>query len=258
MTAPLAGQHAVVTGGGRGIGAAIAKRLAQSGARLTLLGRSLRTLGESAAELPDSAKAFVTACDVTDPAAITAAFAAARDAHGAVDILVNNAGRAASAPLLRTDDSMWQDMLAVNLTGTFLCTRAALADMLGRGSGRIVNIASTAGQRGYPYVAAYTAAKHGVIGLTRALALEVAGTAITVNAVCPGFADTDLLWDSVATVMDRTGRDRDAAVAHFLRYNPQGRLIAPDEVADAVAWLCAPHASSVTGQSISISGGEVT
>lgn len=254
----LTGRHAVVTGGGRGIGAATAHRLAREGARLTLLGRDLEVLTATAAALPHTAAAVAVACDVTDSAAVTAAFAAARDEHGPVDILVNNAGQAGSAPLARTDDELWQRMLAVNLTGTFLCTRAALPDLLAAGRGRIVNVASTAGQRGYAYVAAYAAAKHGVVGLTRSLALEVAATSITVNAVCPGFAATDLLRESVANVAAKTGRSEHQALAEFTKHNPQGRLVEPDEVADAVAWLCSDGAASVTGQSISISGGEVT
>ena len=254
---PLAGRHALVTGAGRGIGAAIARRLAADGARLTLVGRHLAPLETLAAQLPASAQARVLVCDVTDVAAVTAAFEPSAAPHGVVHILVNNAGQAVSAPLARTSDAMWQQMLAVNLTGTFQCTRAALPGMLHAGWGRIVNVASTAGQRGYAYVSAYVAAKHGVIGLTRAVALEVATKGVTVNAVCPGYTDTDLLQASVANVMAATGRTADATRAEFARHNPQGRLVQPAEVADAVAWLCTPAAAAITGQALSVSGGEV-
>ncbi len=253
----LQGRHAVVTGASRGIGAAIAEQLAARGARLTLMGRQLSTLQALADTLPSSAMARAVVCDVTDPAVVNAAFADARQAMGPVDILVNNAGQAESAPLTRTDDELWARMLAVNLSGTFFCTRAALPDMISQGWGRVCNIASTAGQRGYAYVAAYSAAKHGVIGLTRSLALEVARKAITVNSICPGYTETDLLTQSLENVMTKTGRTLEQARADFARQNPQGRLVQPIEVADAVLWLCSPAAASIHGQSISVSGGEV-
>ena len=256
-SAPLAGRHALVTGAGRGIGAAIARRLAADGARLSLLGRQREALEALAAELPASAQAQVVVCDVADPAAVAAAWQRLCEHSGAVQILVNNAGQAASAPLSRTSDELWQQMLAVNLSGSFYCARAALPDMLAGGWGRIVNIASTAGQRGYAYVSAYAAAKHGVVGLTRSLALEVATRGITVNAVCPGYTETDLLRASVSNVVSKTGRSADQARAEFASHNPQGRIVSPEEVADAVAWLCSAGAAAINGQSISVSGGEV-
>ena len=224
---------------------------------LTLLGRNLDTLQALAAQLPASAKALPVACDITSADSVAQAFAAARAAAGPVAILVNNAGQAESVPFHRMDAAHWQRMLAVNLTGTFTCTQAALPDLLAAGAGRIVNVASTAGLRGYAYVAAYAAAKHGVIGLTRSLALELAAKGITVNAVCPGYTDTDIVRDSVARVASKTGRSTAEAQAEFVRGNPQGRLVSPAEVADTVAWLCGDGAAAVTGQSISVSGGEV-
>lgn len=254
---PLAGRHALITGAGRGIGAAIARRLAADGARLSLVGRRRQPLLALAATLPASAQAQVLVCDVSDATAVVAAWRDARERLGAIQILVNNAGQAASAPLAKTDDALWQQMLAVNLSGSFFGMREVLPDMLGAGWGRIVNIASTAGQRGYAYVGAYVAAKHGVIGLTRSLALEVAAKGITVNAVCPGYTETELLGASVANVVAKTGRSAAEARAEFARHNPQGRIVRPDEVADAVAWLCTPGAAAINGQSISVSGGEV-
>ena len=253
----LQGRHAVITGAARGIGAAIAERLAAEGAVLTLLGRNLDTLQALAARLPASARALPVACDITSADSVASAFATARAAAGPVAILVNNAGQAESVPFHRMDAAHWQRMLEVNLTGTFTCTQAALPDLLSAGAGRIVNVASTAGLRGYAYVAAYAAAKHGVIGLTRSLALELAAKGITVNAVCPGYTDTDIVRDSVARVASKTGRSTAEAQAEFVRGNPQGRLVSPAEVADTVAWLCGDGAAAVTGQSISVSGGEV-
>ncbi len=203
-TPPLQGRHALVTGAARGIGAAIARALADQGARLTLVGRRLEGLQALAAELPGEVQAV--AADVADPAAVEAAFAQASARFGPVTLLVNNAGQAESAPFAATSLALWQHMLAVNLTGSFLCAQAALPQMLEAGWGRIVNVASTAGLRGYAYVSAYSAAKHGVIGLTRSLALELARKGITVNAVCPGYTETELLRESIARVVEKTGR----------------------------------------------------
>ncbi|ADD28866.1 SDR family NAD(P)-dependent oxidoreductase [Meiothermus ruber] len=252
---PLAGKHAVVTGGGRGIGAAIATALAGAGVRLTLLGRSRAQLEAQARKL--ATEVHVETCDVTDPAQVQQAFEGASHALGKVDILVNNAGQAESRPFGKTDLRLWRTMLEVNLTGTFLCTQAALPGMLAAGWGRIVNIASTAGLRGYPYVSAYCAAKHGVIGLTRALALELARKNITVNAVCPGFTQTELLEASLAAIVQKTGRSPTEARAELVRHNPQGRLVEPEEVAQAVLWLCMPGSAALTGQAIAVAGGEV-
>ena len=244
-----------MTGAARGIGAAIARALAEEGASLTLLGRNEAALQALAAQLPG--RHGIAVADIADPEQVGAAFARARAERGALHILVNNAGQAESAPRGRTSMELWQRMLAVNLTGTFLCSQAALPQMLAAGGGRIVNIASTAAQKGYAYVSAYVAAKHGVLGLTRALALEVARKGITVNAVCPGYTETDILRESVANVVAKTGRSEAEAMAEFARGNPQQRIVQPREVADAVRWLCGDGASAITGQAISVSGGEV-
>lgn len=251
-TAP---RHALVTGGGSGIGAAIAQALVTVGMRVTITGRRPEVLQALAARYPGQMQAVVA--DVTEEAAIAQAFAQAKAGFGPVQVLVNNAGQAHSAPFLKTDAALWQQMLAVNLTGTFLCTQAALPDMLAAKWGRIINVASTAGLVGYAYVAAYVAAKHGVVGLTRALALEVAKKGITVNAVCPGYTETDILRESIANVVAKTGRSVDEARAEFASGNPQGRIVQPEEVADTVLWLSGTGAASVTGQSIAVSGGEV-
>lgn len=253
----LEGQHAVVTGGGRGIGAAIAESLARSGVRVTLMGRSREPLEQQALKLREFTDVHLETADVTDQRSVSSAFAGASNALGPVTILINNAGQAQSQPFLKTSLETWNAMLEVNLTGTFLCTQAALPDMLKAGWGRIVNVSSTAGLVGYPYVTAYCAAKHGVIGLTRALALELATKNITVNAVCPGYTDTDIVRDAVVNIVAKTGRSEDQARAELTKANPQGRLIQPHEVAEAVRWLCQPASASVTGQAIPVAGGEV-
>jgi NAD(P)-dependent dehydrogenase (short-subunit alcohol dehydrogenase family) len=247
----LQGKHAVVTGASRGIGLAIARALMAQGARITLMARDAQALEVAVAEL--GGDTAWQAVDVTDAEGVAAAFARA----GAVDILVNNAGQAASAPFGRTDAALWQRMLDVNLTGAYHCIQAALPAMLDAGWGRVVNVASTAGLTGYRYVAAYCAAKHGLVGLTRALALEVASRGVTVNAVCPGFTDTDIVADAVANIVRKTGRTADQARAELAAANPQGRLVQPDEVAHAVAWLCMPGAAAMNGQAIAVAGGEV-
>jgi NAD(P)-dependent dehydrogenase (short-subunit alcohol dehydrogenase family) len=253
----LADRHAVVTGGGRGIGAAIAAALAGEGATVSVLGRDPARLDARVQSLGGGTRAQGVAVDVTDEASVKSAFAAVRARFGRVDILVNNAGQAGSAPLAKTDLALWQRMLAANLTGTFLCTREALPEMTARGAGRIVNVASTAGLVGYAYVAAYCAAKHGVVGLTRAAALECAQTGVTVNAVCPGYTETDMVGDAVANIVAKTGKTESEARAALVARNPQGRMVRPEEVASAVLWLCLPASSSITGQAIAVAGGEV-
>ncbi|MBS0365355.1 MAG: SDR family oxidoreductase [Proteobacteria bacterium] len=257
MTA-LTNVHALVTGAGRGIGAAVAAALGAAGARVSLLGRTPATLQAMAAQLGGEPRALAIAADVSDAAAVEAAFGSARRHFGPVQILINNAGQAASAKFTDTDTALWNRIMAVNLTGTYLCSRAAVPDMLQAGFGRIVNIASIAGLRGGAYLSAYVASKHAVIGLTRSLALEYARRNITVNAVCPGYVDTDIVRDSIANIRAKTGRSEQEALAALTATNPQGRLITSEEVASAVMWLLQPGASSVNGQSIVISGGEVT
>lgn len=254
--APLAGLHAFVTGAGSGIGAATARARALAGARVSLAGRRPGPLKETAAALGGQA-GVVAEMDITDEKAVAAGLAAAVRAHGAIDILVNNAGQAASAAFDRVDRAQWDAMLTVNLTGAFLVTRAVLPEMAKRGRGRVIMIASTAGLTGYAYVAPYVAAKHGVIGLTRALAHEYARSGVTINAVCPGFTDTPLVDRSVETITAKTGRTADEARAALAKGNPQGRLVRPEEVADAVVWLASPAAAAINGQAIAVAGGEV-
>jgi NAD(P)-dependent dehydrogenase (short-subunit alcohol dehydrogenase family) len=251
MMGTLNGKHAVVTGASRGIGLAVARTLHTHGARVTLMARDAAALESAAAAL--GGDTAWQAVDVTDQASVDAAFARA----GAVDILVNNAGQAASASFARTDAALWQRMLDVNLTGAYHCIQAAAPGMLDAGWGRIVNVASTAGLTGYRYVAAYCAAKHGLVGLTRALALELASRGVTVNAVCPGYTETDIVQDAVANIVRKTGRSAEQARAELAAANPQGRLVRPEEVAHAVAMLCMPDAAALNGQAIAVAGGEV-
>jgi NAD(P)-dependent dehydrogenase (short-subunit alcohol dehydrogenase family) len=245
------GQHAVVTGGGSGIGAAIAKSLTDAGAQVTLMGRNADKLQDKAMELG----AVYQVVDVTDREQVVTAFSAAAEQIGKINILINNAGAAEAAPFGKMEDELWDATIAVNLTGVYNCTKAAIGAMADAGSGRIVNIASTAALTGYAYVSAYCAAKHGVIGLTRALALEYAKKGITVNAVCPGYTNTEIVEQAIDKIVTATGRSRDEALAEMVKVNPQQRLVEPEEVATTVMWIC--QQESITGQSIAVAGGEV-
>jgi len=255
---PLAGLHAVVTGASRGIGAVIAAALAAEGVRVSLFGRDTGSLERVARALGGDPTALAITMDVTDSTSVRSAFAAAREHFGPVQLLINNAGQAASAKFTETDEALWNRLMAVNLNGTFLCSRQAVPDMLQAGFGRMVNVASIAGLRGAAYISAYVSSKHAVIGLTKSLALEYASRNITVNAVCPGYVDTDIVKSAVANIKAKTGRSDSEALAALVATNPQRRLIEPREVADTVMWLCRPGSESVTGQSIVLAGGEVT
>lgn len=248
----LSGKHAVVTGGGKGIGAAIARALRSAGAAVTVMGRDASSLQAIAAEID----AQPITVDLTDSDASERAFSDAAKLGGAVDILINNVGAADSAPFERTSRQVWDSMIALNMTVAFLCSQQVIPAMRAKSSGRIINIASTASLKGYPYVSAYCAAKHGLLGLTRALAAETASYGVTVNAVCPGFTETDMLARSVQTIMNVTGRSADKAREDLARTNPQGRFITAEEVAATVLWLCSPEAASINGQAIAVDGGE--
>jgi NAD(P)-dependent dehydrogenase (short-subunit alcohol dehydrogenase family) len=248
------GRHAFVTGGGSGIGLAIAKALAGSGWRVTIAGRNRDRL-DAAARIV--AGAHVEALDVTDAEAVKAVVRSAAGANGPIALLVNNAGGVSSASFEKTSPDAWRKTLDLNLMGTVHCTQAVLPEMKVAKWGRIVNVASTAGLVGYRYVSAYVAAKHAVVGLTKALALELAKSGITVNAVCPGYTDTDVISSAVQTISKASGRSHDDALATFTAANPQGRLVRPDEVATAVVWLASDEAAAVNGIALPIAGGEV-
>lgn len=248
-------KHALVTGAGSGIGAVIAVTLAEAGYRVSLLGRRLEPLAETANSAPPGS-CQTLGCDVGKSEDVETAFAAATESFGPIDVLVNCAGVAPTAPFHKLSSDQWQAVLNTNLNGVFNCTSRVIGSMRERQDGRIINIASTASLKGYAYVSAYCAAKHGVLGLTRALALETAELGITVNAICPGYTDTDIIRQSVQQIVDKTGRSEEQALSQFTNTNPQGRLIQPDEIAGTVLWLCSEAARSVTGQAISISGGE--
>jgi 3-hydroxybutyrate dehydrogenase len=251
--AALNGQHAVVTGGGRGIGRAVAAALSGSGAVVTVIGRRAESLAEAVGA---GHAAGYEIADVTDRNALQQAMERSAGERGSIAILVANAGGAESAPFSKADSDLFRRLFELNLMGVVHAAQAVLSGMTGRGFGRIVAVASTAGLKGYPYVSAYCAAKHAVVGLVRSLAIETAKTGVTVNAVCPGYTDTDLVNDSIAQISAKTGRSREEALAVMLQ-NPLGRLVQPEEVAAAVLFLCSPEAAAITGTTLAVAGGEI-
>ena len=251
---------ALITGGGRGIGRAIAFAFAREGAQLALAARTAAQVEEVAKEVTSETgvRTLPAVCDVSDLTSVQNLFAKVFETFGrGPDILVNNAGIAESAPLTKTDDDLWRRHIAINLNGTFYCTRAALPSMLERGWGRVINIASIAGKTGAPYIAAYSASKHGVLGLTRSVALEVAARGITVNAICPGYVDTEMTSQGVANITAKTGRSAGEAMEAILKMSPQNRLVTSEEVAELALLLASEEGRSINGQAINIDGGAV-
>jgi 3-hydroxybutyrate dehydrogenase len=255
----LEGKVALVTGGGRGIGRAVALRLALDGAKVAVWGRVKEPLEEVAAEIKKlSRQAAAIVCDVADPGQVGMAIEATRRELGSVDVLVANAGIAPSAPILKTSLATFREVIDVNLTGAFLCLQAVLPEMVERRWGRVVTVASTAAKIGVPYTAAYCASKHGLLGLTRASALDVAHKGVTINAVCPSWVDTAMVGRAVERIAKATGKDEENARDALRKMNPQGRFLSPEEVADVIAFLCSPKAGGINGQAWSVDGGEVT
>ncbi|HEY8413905.1 MAG TPA: SDR family NAD(P)-dependent oxidoreductase [Pyrinomonadaceae bacterium] len=246
---------ALITGGGRGIGRAIALAFAREGLRIAVAARTAEQVEQVAAEIGNDSIGLV--CDVSEPESVTRMFSDVRERLGDADILVNNAGIAESATIVNTTDELWHRHLAINLSGTFYCTRAALPAMLKKGWGRVINIASIAGKTGAPYIAAYSASKHGVMGLTRSIALEVASSGVTVNAICPGYVDTDMVSRGVERITSRTGRTAEEALDTLKKMSPQNRLVTPEEVAAIALLLASEDGRGINGQGINIDGGSV-
>lgn len=247
----LTGKTALITGGGRGIGRAIALAFAREGVRIAVAARTVEQVEQVAHEIGNGAIALI--CDVADPGSVAQMF----EQVAGVDILVNNAGVAESATVVNTTDELWHKHLSINLSGTFYCTRAALPAMLKKGWGRIINIASIAGKTGAPYISAYSASKHGVLGLTKSIALEVANAGITVNAICPGYVDTEMVTRGVERITSVTGRTAEEALNSLKKMSPQNRLVTPEEVAALALLLASDDARGITGQAINVDGGSV-
>lgn len=258
MKAGLEGRCAVVTGGGRGIGAAVARALAAEGCAVVVAARTAAEVESVASELREAgASAWAATCDVTDPADVDALAREAAERCGAVDVLVNNAGTSSSAALKDLELAEWRRLFEVNATGTYLCTRAFLPDMVERGWGRVVNVASVAGRTGGSYIAAYAAAKHAVLGFTRSVAAEAAPHGVTVNAVCPAYVRTEMTRTTIRRIVEKTGRSEAEALAAILEGMPLGRLVEPEEVAQAVVFLCSELAGAVNGEALTMDGGRL-